>query len=375
MKRMKFVTAFGLGGTERHFVGLALALDASRFDVHFGCLRRWGQLLEPVEARAIPVFDYGVSTFRSVGALRAQWRMARDIRRHRIDVVHTYNFYANVFGILPAKLGGARVIASIRDMGAYLSPAQRRAQRLACRLADQILVNATAIKDWLVADGYRADRILVIPNGIEMSRFANQNDGTLRRELNVAEDAPLVGVVGRVTRLKGVEDFLAASASIAKRFPATRFVVVGDSLAPSERSGDATDSYMDELQAQASNLGISDRVTFMGYRADVERILSQLTIAVQPSLSEGLSNALLEPMAAGLPVVATRVGGASEVLRHSENGFLVAPSNPEELAQAIETLLQSPDFASRVGRAASHTIAESYSMDRMVERTSHIYES
>jgi glycosyltransferase involved in cell wall biosynthesis len=113
----------------------------------------------------------------------------------------------------------------------------------------------------------------------------------------------------------------------------------------------------------------------MGYRADVERILSQLTIAVQPSLSEGLSNALLEPMAAGLPVVATGVGGASEVLRHGENGLLVAPSSPEELAHAIETLLQSPDFASRLGRAARRTIADSYSMDRMVERTSSVYES
>jgi L-malate glycosyltransferase len=390
MRLMKFVTAFGLGGTERHFVNLALSLDASRFDVHFGCLRRWGQLLEPVEARHIPVFEYGVTTFRSLKALRAQWRMARDIRRNRIEIVHTYNFYANVFAILPAKLAGARVIASIRDMGAYLSPAQRRAQRFACRLADQILVNATAIRDWLVADGYRADRIVVIPNGIEVARFENQNDGTLREELNVEADAPLVGVAGRVTPLKGIEDFLMASAHVARRFPKVRFVIVGDSLAPNEQvegrrvgthderprvGRDPVLPYMDRLREQAAALGIADRVIFMGYRSDVERILTQLTIAVQPSLSEGLSNSLLEPMAAGLPVVATRVGGAGEVLRDGENGLLVAPSHPDELAGAIARLLESPDLGSRLGTAARRTIVESYSMARMVERTSHVYES
>jgi L-malate glycosyltransferase len=175
--------------------------------------------------------------------------------------------------------------------------------------------------------------------------------------------------------LKGIEDFLAASAAVANRFPAARFVVVGDSLAPSERTGSLDDPYMKELRATAASLGIADRVLFMGYRSDVERILTQLTIAVQPSLSEGLSNALLEPMAAGLPVVATRVGGAGEVLRDGENGLLVPPSRPEELARAIESLLHSPELGLRLGQAARRTIVDSYSMTRMVERTSDIYES
>src|SRR6266487_3692712 len=149
VKLMKFVTVFAVGGTERQFVHLALALEPSQFAVHFGCLRRWGALLEPIDERGLPVIDYSVTTFRSVNALRAQWQLARDIRRHGIEIVHTYNFYANVFAIPAAKLAGAKVVASIRDMGAYLSRRQRLVQRLVCMLADQIIVNAQAIKDWL----------------------------------------------------------------------------------------------------------------------------------------------------------------------------------------------------------------------------------
>ncbi|HEU4522651.1 MAG TPA: glycosyltransferase, partial [Thermoanaerobaculia bacterium] len=190
MKLMKFVTSFAVGGTERQFVRLALGLDASRFEVHFGCLRRFGHLLEPVQERGIPVVDYEISSFLSRRALTAQFRLARDIRRNNVDIVHTYNFYANVFAIPAAKLGGARIVASIRDMGAYLSPRQRAMQRHVCRLADRILVNAAAIRDWLVEDGYRAEKITVIPNGIETPDLDRSPAPSIRRELGIADDAP-----------------------------------------------------------------------------------------------------------------------------------------------------------------------------------------
>jgi len=366
VKLLKFVTVFAVGGTERQFVSLGLALEPSRFAVHFGCLRRWGRLLEQIDERGIPVFDYEVSTFRNLKALRAQWRLARDIRRYGIQIVHTYNFYANVFAIPAAKLAGARVVASIRDMGAYLSPRQRLLQRVVCKLADQILVNAAAIKDWLVADGYAADRIMVIPNGVDLTRFERPaRTGSLHREFGLPTGAPLIGLVGRLARLKGVEDFLTAAAVIARRFPSARFVIVGDA---------ADESYMAALKQQAAQLGLDDRLIFTGYRSDVERLLTELSVSVLPSLSEGLSNALLESMAAGVPVVATRVGGTAEALHDGENGLLVPPSDPDAIANAICRLLDAPDLASQLGLAARRSIVERYSMTRMVERTSMVYE-
>jgi len=366
MRLLKFVTLFAVGGTERQFVNLALSLDRERVDVRFGCLRKWGQLVETVEEHGIPIDDYGVTSFRSPRVLGAQLRLARDIRRNRIDIVHAYNFYANVFAIPAAKLAGARVVASIRDMGAYLSPAQRRMQRIACRFADHILVNAEAIRQWLASDGYDAKRITVIPNGIDMTRFRSREEWTsLREEMGLPEDTPLVGYAGRIERRKGLEDLLAAAAIIVRENPAVRFVLAGV-------ANDA--ACMTAIEDLASSLGIRDRVLFIGYRDDVPRLLSQLSVSVLPSLSEGLSNTLLESMAAGAPMVATRVGGSEEAMHDGENGLLIEPSHPQALAAAITTLLQDRAFASRLGSAARQTIVDRFSMSRMVERTTHLYE-
>ena len=366
MRLLKFVTLFAVGGTERQFVNLAVSLDRSKVDVRFGCLRKWGQLVETVEDQGIAIDDYGVTSFRSPRAVRAQLRLARDIRRNRIDVVHSYNFYANVFAIPAAKLAGARVVASIRDMGAYLSPMQKRMQRFACRFADHILVNAEAIREWLVSDGYDAERITVIPNGIDMTRFRSREEWTsIREELGVAEDTPLAGYVGRIERRKGLEDLLAAAAIIVRDNAAVRFVIAGV-------ANDA--NYMTAIEDLASSLGIRDRVLFIGYRDDVPRVLSQLSVSVLPSLSEGLSNTLLESMAAGAPMVATRVGGSAEAMRDGENGLLIEPSDPQSLAGAIKTLLHDSALASRLGSAARQTIVDRFSMSRMVERTTHLYE-
>jgi glycosyltransferase involved in cell wall biosynthesis len=377
VKLMKFVTVFAVGGTERQFVHLALALEPSRFAVHFGCLRRWGALLEQIDARGIPVFDYQVTTFRSVRALRAQLELARDIRRHRIEIVHTYNFYANVFAIPAAKLAGAKVVASIRDMGAYLSRRQRLAQRLACMLADQIIVNAEAIKDWLVADGYRADRILVIPNGLDLARFGHaEKTQTLRTEFGFPADAPIIGVVGRLAPLKGLEDFLRAAAVVSSRFLSARFVIVGEEVFASRGSTIIRDgSYTRELMELGTRLGLDGRLVFTGFRSDVERLLPELTVSVQPSLSEGLSNTLLESMAAGLPVVATSVGGTVEVVKDGENALLVPPGDHDSLANAICRLLEAPRFASALGQAGRRSVIDRFSMTRMVETTASLYES
>jgi glycosyltransferase involved in cell wall biosynthesis len=375
VKVMKFVAHFGLGGTERQFVNLGLALEPSRFAVQFGCLRLWGELLEEVDARGIPVHGYNVCTFRNPKALGAQLQLARDIRRNRIEIVHAYNYYANVFAIPAAKLAGARVVASIRDMGAYLSTTQRHVQRFVCGLADRILVNANAIKDWLVSDGYPANRITVIPNGIDLSRFEQPvTVDSLHNEFHFRADAPLIGVVGRVKPLKGIEDFLRAASIVSTAVPQARFLIIGDGFVAQGRNISRDDAYHQDLLQLIAQLGLRDRVAFTGFRT-VEHVLPQLSVSVLPSLTEGLSNALLESMAAGLPVVATRVGGTSEVVTDGENGMLVAARDPESLANSICRLLETPALATRLGQAARRSVTDRYSMQRLAMNTSRFYES
>src|SRR5207249_1790961 len=137
IRLVTFVNGFAVGGTERHVDNLGRALDRSQFDIRLACFRRLGQFLEEAESLRLPIWEYPIDSLHNQRTLRQQWRFARDLRRHRIQIVHTYNFYPNVFAVPAARLARAPlVIASIRDTGVYQSPMQKRVQRLACRLAD-----------------------------------------------------------------------------------------------------------------------------------------------------------------------------------------------------------------------------------------------
>ena len=355
------------GGTENQFMALTRMLDRTRFDVEFACLRRWGPFVDELVERRIPLTEYQVTTFRSVNALAQQARLARHIARRRVQIVHAYNFYGNVFAIPPARLVAPVVIASIRDCAPYLTAMQKRVQRYACQFADRILVNADAVKDWLVNDGYDPSKITVIRNGVDLTRFdATPEPERLRRELGLPDGTPLVAVVSRLTRLKGLEHFLEAAAAISTRVPDARFLVVGET-SPMDRP------YLGELQQYAERLGVADRVIFTGLRTDVPTLLASVNVAVMPSLNEALSNVLLESMAAGAPTVATRVGGTPEALVDGVTGLLVPPADTTALTAAIVRLLNDPPLAAHLGRAARLRIADTFSVKRMVRATEDVY--
>jgi glycosyltransferase involved in cell wall biosynthesis len=364
---LKVVPTLMCGGTENQFMTLGRLLDRSRFDLEFACLRRWGPFVGELAQLQIPLEEYQVSTFRSVQALAQQAKLARNIARRRIDIVHAYNFYGNVFAIPPARLVAPVVIASIRDRAPYLTAMQKRVQRYACQFADCILVNADAVRDWLIGEGYDASNIVVIRNGVDMTRFAGAPQGErIRRELAIPAGAPLVTVVSRLTRLKGIENFLEATAILKPRYPHARFLIVGET-APSDRP------YLTELTDLAERLGVADRVTFTGLRSDVPAVLGCADVAVMPSLNEALSNVLLESMAAGAPVVATRVGGTPEALHDGETGLLVPPGDSQAIATAVMRLLDDRELALRLGRAAHDLIARKFSVEQMVRSTEELY--
>ena len=365
---MNVVPTLLCGGTENHFMTLSRSLDADRFDQRFACLRRWGPFVTELMQRQVPLDEYRVKTFRSVNALVQQARLARSIRQHAIQIVHTYSFYGNVFAVPPARFAAPVVIASIRDRAPYLTSMQKRVQRHVCRLADRVLVNAEAVKTWLVGDGYDANNIVVIPNGVDLTGFTQPVDrAEVRRSLGVPDEAPLVAVVSRLSRLKGIEDFLHAAAVVGGRHANARFAIVGEPSPIKNRA------YLDELSQLANRLGIGDRVLFTGLRSDVPAILQSVDVSVMPSLNEALSNVLLESMAAGAPIVATEVGGTTEALTDGENGLLVQPNDPAAMAVAITRLLDHPELAQRLGHRAQETIEQRFSLAKMVSATEHLY--
>jgi glycosyltransferase involved in cell wall biosynthesis len=232
-----------------------------------------------------------------------------------------------------------------------------------------VLVNAMAVKEWLIGEGYDASKIIVIPNGVDLGRFERAVAGQSPfPALGISDGAPVVLVVSRLNPLKGLEPFLEAAALVAAEVPAARFVIVGDTN-PNERP------YWSTLTSLTGKLGLTDRVTFAGLRRDIPQLMSAATVSVMPSLNEALSNVLLESMAAGAPVVATRVGGTPEAIDDGRNGLLVPPGDPRAMASAIAALLADPGRARRLGAAARQSINERFSMERMVAATEQLYQA
>jgi glycosyltransferase involved in cell wall biosynthesis len=260
------------------------------------------------------------------------------------------------------------VIASIRDRSAYLTSMQKRVQRYACQFADCVLVNAEAVKDWLInEEGYKPANIVVIPNGVDLTRFDGPPSGDrVRHEFGFAADAPLIVLVSRLTRMKGIEQFLHAAAALKARYPAARFLIAGETSPPNP-------AYEKELKDLAVSLGVADAVVFTGLRSDVPALLRSATVAVMPSLNEALSNVLLESMAAGAPVVATRVGGTPEALLDGSTGLLVPPGDAGAIAAGVSRLLDDRELAARLGGAARSLIADRFSVERMVRSTEQLY--
>jgi glycosyltransferase involved in cell wall biosynthesis len=354
------------GGTENQVTTLTRALADEGFDLEVACMHRAGPLVNTLTERNIPLHEYPISSFLSPGAIGQQVRLARHIVSRRTQIVHAYSFYGNVFAIpLAAAVGVPVIIASVRDRGVYLTPRQTRAQKYICHLADRVLVNAEAVKAWLLEQGYPLNKIVVIRNGVDVSRFdAPPDSNQIHHQLGLAPGERMVTVVSRITPLKGLEQFIDAASLLAPWFPRARFVIAGDASADGRE-------YLVALKQRAEHLG--RRVLFIGHRFDVPAVLGSAAVSVMPSLNEALSNALLESMAAGAPIVATWVGGTPEAIADGETGLLVPANDPKALSEAIARLLKDPDLAAALGRAARRTAESSFSLSRMVAATEQLY--
>jgi glycosyltransferase involved in cell wall biosynthesis len=367
---LKFLTHFGVGGTERQFLYTTAGLDRSRFDVRVACLAQKGPFIKDVQTLNAPISEYRIRNMWGYHALRQRVRFARDVRQESIHGVHAYGFYPNVFAILPAKLGtNAIAIASVRDMGVFSDrhKLKKWSQATACRVADCVIANSDAVRKWLIDQGLGRCDIRVIPNGIVVPPLSVRSSSPRRSEFNIDPKAPVVAVFGRIVRTKGVEFFLEAAASLSARYPSVRFLIVGGACLEPQ--------YGLELEKRANELNLTGRIQFTGERRDVGEIMREVDISVLPSLSESFSNVLLESMANGLPVIATNVGGNPEIVEDGVNGLLVAPRNSEALHRAMVQLMEAPELARRLGAAAREKVTREYSLDRLLRRTEDLYVS
>ena len=347
------LTSFDVGGTERQMVDLVRRLDPLRFRVHLACFHKRGRLLDHVPEE-IPIREFHVRGFANPSALGQMLAFGGWCRSIGASLVHACDLYANIFALPAAMLAGVPVrIGNRREiLTGDKSRGQLAAQRWAYRTAHAVVANSSAARAQLAVEGVPEERLRLIPNGLDLSRFTPQRPpAAIRRIVTVAN----------LRAEKGHDTILAAAPAILERHPDATFTFAGDG------------PRRDALETFARALGVAERVRFLGECQDVAPVLAASDLFVLPSRSEAFPNAVIEAMAAGLPVVASRVGGIPEVVRHGENGVLVPPDDPQAVADAILGLMDRRDEAAALGAAARADVARDYTIDRMVERFEDLY--
>jgi glycosyltransferase involved in cell wall biosynthesis len=345
--------AFEPGGTERQMIELLRRLDPGRWQVHVACLRDQGAWIGRVVEAAASVTVFPVRSFkdpRTVGHMRAfaQWCSDR-----RLAVVHTTDLPSNIFGLPAAAWARVPVrIANRREVNPGRSRAEIAAQRVAYACAHRVVANCRAAAAQLEIERVAAGKIAIVPNGVHRSQAQPREwRPQVRRVIVVANLRPE----------KGYDVFLDAAAIVLRAFPDATFALVGGG------------PELAALRSRTEALGIGHAVTFHGHCDDVPRRLAAADMFVLPSRSEAFPNALLEAMTAGLPVVATAVGGVLELLTHERNGLVVPPGDPTALADQMTRLMHDSSLATRLGLAARVEVSAHYSFDRMVSAFEGIY--
>lgn len=324
-----------------------------------------GPFLELARREGFDVHLIDVSRTFRLGGLLA---LAGLLRRTCTDVLHTHTQIApNVLGRVAARLAGARVVSHLHIEN-YFRPNRlarafhRTLDNATARLCARIVAVSEGTRRALLDQGYPADRIEVVYNGIELDG-APSSDGRLRREFGLPPDAPLVGEIARLAAVKGQRELIEALVQV----PEARAVLIGEDI---EQGG----AYQTELERLAERLAVRERVVFAGYRSDAPALLADLDLIVLPSSSEGLPIVLLEAMARAKPVIATPVGGTPELVVDGETGLLVPPGDPEALATAIRRLLADPELARRLGETGRERVRERFSASAQAERILALYE-
>ena len=292
-------------------------------------------------------------------------KIAQILREECFDIVHTNLSYANIVGILSAKLANIPVVGSLRN--AHIQG--QRHQQLKYHL-EMFLLKYMA--DDIMAVGYATAEshqgklgrpIRAIPNAVEMpARITSQEREKIRVELVGDGQRPLIISVGRLTPQKGYSDLLTAFAEVCQHHSQAALIIAGQG------------KLHDELTTQINHLSLQDHVKLLGPRTDVPRLLAASDIFVSSSHWEGLSNAILEAMAAGLPVIATNVSDSPRVVVQG-TGIIVPPKSPAHLAQAINSLLNDPEKTKTLGMAAQQHVATTYNPQVWVQQISSMYEA
>ena len=367
---LHIIDSFEQGGTERQALQLVrlLKLNGS-YEVFLACLQNRGMLRADADRLHLgEIREYSLTSFYDRNFLTQVRRLSRFLRTHQIDVIHTHDFYTNIFGMIAAALAHVPArIASKRETEGFRSAMQKRVERYAYRLAHRVVANSEAVRQQLINEGVPPAKIVTIYNGIAVERITPEL-GRTRNDLLAGLDLPVemarrfVTIVANVQhRVKDHPTFLRAAARVKARVPDAAFVIAGEG------------ELLESLRQLAIDLGVGDEAHFIGRCEKVADLLAISEVCVLSSKAEGFSNSILEYMAAGKPVVVTDVGGAREAVVDGQTGYIVSPGDDEAMAEGITQLLCFPSRAREMGEKGQLITQENFSCAAQLEKTLGLY--
>ncbi len=352
------------GGTQTHLLQVFRFLNRTRFDPYLLCLRDDGELLGAVRDMGVDAHTLGMKgSLRAPRDLAGLWRMVAFLRRRRPDIVHGYLLRGNFYGSIAAKAAGVpTVVTSKRGLHVPGGASERVATAISNRLSTVITGNSPAVIDF-TRKTERAERYTMemIPSGIDPQRFRPGLGGSVREKYGLVGKR-ILGTAITFRPRKGYAMLFRVFAELRKRFPDLVLAIAGVER-HTEQSGEL-----------AKRLGIEDSVVLLGKRSDMPMVLNSFDVFVLPSESEGMSNALLEAMSVGIPVVATRTGGNVLVTGDGPAGYIVDYEDDEVMTERIGRLLTDDDLRRKLGAEGRRRVVASYSSRSMVASMESLYE-
>lgn len=365
MKRILYLTTDSkLGGTERVIYNLARALHGVDFEVHVDSLKGPGELQDLLNQAGVPSTNLNMASKLDLGVIG---RLRRLIREFQPDLLCTYLFHANHLGRLVGRMSGVRKILTVQEsVDAWRRWHHNLIDRLTVPLVDQFAANSEAVRQrFHEFSGIPMERVEVIYNGIDLAPYRhleNSKCTTLRESLGLDAGSIVFITVAHINPYKGHRHLVEAAARIVKKYPEARWLFVG-----SGRSDE-------EVRRQIGDVGLQDRIHMLGVRKDIPDLLNASDVFVLPSLWEGCPLSILEAMAAGLPVIASSVGGIPELVQQEKTGLLVRPGEAADLADKMQSLLEDGDRRRNMGQEGKARAFAEFSLEMQVARTRELYD-
>ncbi len=357
------IHSLGHGGSERQLAGLAQGIDRSEFSPHVASVLG-GFRADEMRAAGIPVIQLNLRGTLAPNVLSVARGLRHYIRENGIRLLHAFDYGPSLFAIATARSCGIVALSSQRYYMDSVPPKYRVMALASHWLAHGVVVNSAALKTYLHKRlRYPNRRIETCPNGLDTAIF---RDGP-RERIDIVNDVVagaglVIGTVCVLRREKNLGQLIEAFAKIRVHHTGLKLLIVGSG--PEEQN----------LKDKARNSGLQEKdCVFLPTTVNVPRVLRSIDIFVHPSLSEGMPNAVMEAMACGCAVVATRVGGGPELIEHGVHGLLVDPGNGDQLSAAIETLTQSPDTRRAMGQAGAARIRSEFSIEASCRTIERIY--